>query len=111
MPPLIPGQPDSEHVVKEKPILVTGAGGFIGSHLVEALLGRGQTVRAFVRYNSLGRTGWPEDLPGKFGTRLAVFSGGLRDARAVRKAAAGGSRIYRLAALAGIPCSSLAPAS
>jgi dTDP-glucose 4,6-dehydratase len=97
--------------VKDDKVLVTGAGGFIGSHLVEGLLRRGQPVRAFVRYTSTGRAGWLEDLPAELGTGLEIFLGDIRDARAVRQAAAGCRRIYHLAALIGIPYSYRAPDS
>jgi dTDP-glucose 4,6-dehydratase len=90
---------------------VTGSAGFIGSHLVEALLRLGLRVRAFVRYTSDGRTGWLEDVPAELRGGLEVFLGDIRDARAVRQAAAGCGRIYHLAALIGIPYSYLAPDS
>jgi NAD dependent epimerase/dehydratase len=92
-------------------VLVTGAAGFIGSHLVEELLHRGQRVRAFVRYTSGGRAGWLEDVPPDLRPGLEVFRGDIRDARAVRQAASGCTRIYHLAALIGIPYSYLAPDS
>jgi NAD dependent epimerase/dehydratase len=101
----------AERSVKESTVLVTGAGGFIGSTLVEELLRRGRRVRAFVRYTSDGRAGWLDDLPKESATRLEVFSGDIRDARAVRQAAEGCERIYHLAALIGIPYSYLAPDS
>jgi NAD dependent epimerase/dehydratase len=97
--------------VKDDKVLVTGAGGFIGSHLVEGLLRRGQPVRAFVRYTSNGRAGWLEDLPAQLGPGLEIFLGDIRDARAVRQAAAGCRRVYHLAALIGIPYSYRAPDS
>jgi NAD dependent epimerase/dehydratase len=100
-----------EILVKDSSVLVTGSAGFIGSHLVEELLRRGQRVRAFVRYNSGGRTGWLEDIPAELCTKLEVFPGDVRDARAVRKAAVGCGRIYHLAALIGIPYSYSAPDS
>jgi dTDP-glucose 4,6-dehydratase len=93
-------------------VLVTGAGGFIGSHLVEALLQRGESVRAMVRYTSTGGIGFLDDLT-RAGNKeqLEIFHGDIRDARAVRQAAAGCRRIYHLAALIGIPYSYLAPDS
>jgi NAD dependent epimerase/dehydratase len=102
---------EAEPAVKEDKVLVTGAGGFIGSHLVEELLHRGQRVRAFVRYTSAGRAGWLEGSPARQGGRLELFFGDIRDARAVRQAAEGCGRIYHLAALIGIPYSYLAPDS
>jgi NAD dependent epimerase/dehydratase len=96
---------------RESLILVTGAGGFIGSHLVELLLRRGRRVRAMVRYSSSGRTGWLEQISDDLRSRLEVFFGDVRDARAVRQAAAGCAQIYHLAALIGIPYSYVAPDS
>ena len=97
--------------MKEVRDLVTGSAGFIGSHLVEELLRRGGRVRAFVRYNSAGRTGWLEDVPEALRERLEVFYGDIRDARAVHQAVQGCRRIYHLAALIGIPYSYVAPDS
>jgi NAD dependent epimerase/dehydratase len=101
----------TERSVKESLVLVTGAGGFIGSHLVEELLGRGVRVRAFVRYSSSGLAGWLDEIPAVAAERLELFFGDIRDARAVRQAAEGCGRIYHLAALIGIPYSYLAPDS
>src|SRR5437763_1313900 len=92
-------------------VLVTGAGGFIGSHLVEAFLEQGQQVRAMVRYTSSGGTGFLDDIPPQHREGLEVFHGDIRDGRAVRQAAAGCRRIYHLAALIGIPYSYIAPDS
>ncbi len=88
-------------------VLVTGAGGFIGSHLVETLLAAGHPVRAFVRYASHGKRGWLEGVTGD----LEVFAGDITDPRAVREAAKGCPRIFHLAALIGIPYSYIAPNS
>lgn len=92
-------------------VLVTGAGGFIGSHLVEGLLRQGHRVRAFVRYASHGRPGWLQDVPDDLAGRLEVFAGDITDARAVREAARGCGRLFHLAALIGIPYSYVAPGS
>jgi NAD dependent epimerase/dehydratase len=92
-------------------ILVTGAGGFIGSHLVEALLQRNRSVRAFVRYTSNGGIGCLAQLPANLLEKLEIIHGDIRDPRAVRQAAAGCRRIYHLAALIGIPYSYVAPDS
>lgn len=91
--------------------LVTGAGGFIGSHLVESLLQRGQKVRAFVRYSSSASQGWLDDLPPDLKGDLEVFYGDIADARAVMEASRDCSRIFHLAALIGIPYSYIAPQS
>jgi NAD dependent epimerase/dehydratase len=92
-------------------VLVTGAGGFIGSHLVERLLRDGYHVRAFLRYGSHGRRGWLEEIPDEFSSRLDVFFGDIADPRAVREAVHGCRRIFHLAALIGIPYSYIAPNS
>jgi NAD dependent epimerase/dehydratase len=92
-------------------VLVTGAGGFIGSHLVECLLERGLHVRAMVRYTSTGHAGFLAQAPAYLRDRLEIFLGDVRDARAVRTAARGCRRIYHLAALIGIPYSYVAPDS
>ena len=93
-------------------VLVTGAGGFIGSHLVEALLARGERVRAMVRYTSTGDVGFLDGVKRALNEeRLEIVHGDIRDARAVRQAAAGCRRIYHLAALIGIPYSYMAPDS
>lgn len=91
--------------------LVTGAGGFIGSHLVETLLERGVRVRAFVRYTSNALQGWLDDIAPELKTRLEVFHGDIADSRAVWEAAADCTTIYHLAALIGIPYSYVAPQS
>lgn len=92
-------------------ILVTGAGGFIGSHLTEALLRHGYRVRAFIRYTSEGRCGWLEHISAELRDRLEIVFGDVRDRRAVREACLGCRRIYHLAALIGIPYSYVAPDS
>lgn len=95
----------------DQPVLVTGAGGFIGSHLVEALLRKGFRVRAFLRYTSHASRGWLRDLPPELSSGLEVFFGDIADGRAVMEAARDCSRIYHLAALIGIPYSYVAPQS
>ncbi len=82
-------------------ILVTGAGGFIGSHVVERLLHDGYEVRAFVHYNSQDRWGWLEDIDGDF----EVFKGDVRDFESTLKALKGVGIVFHLAALIGIPYS------
>lgn len=83
-------------------VLVTGAGGFIGSHLTERLLGEGASVRAFVRYNSRNDLGFLTDVKSD---RLEIIKGDIRDLDAVRSAACDVNVIFHLAALVGIPYS------
>jgi len=90
------------------PALVTGAAGFIGSHLVEALLARDVEVRAFVRYNSRNDYGFLNHLSTHEG--LTIISGDIRDGGTVATAAFGCSCIYHLAASIGIPYSYRSPA-
>ena len=85
-------------------VLVTGADGFIGSHLTEALLAGGARVRAFTMYNSLGSRGWLEGLEAeKLGAgELEVVAGDVRDASTVRSAVRGCDTVLHLAALIAI---------
>jgi NAD dependent epimerase/dehydratase len=92
-------------------ILVTGAGGFIGSHLSERLVNSGFRVRAFVHYNSRQDWGCLEELPRETLTQIDVFSGDIRDPVCARQAAAKCDMVFHLAALIGIPYSYRAPAS
>jgi dTDP-glucose 4,6-dehydratase len=92
-------------------VLVTGAGGFIGSHLVEDLLRDGCRVRAFLHYNSLGRMGWLEGLAPRLRERFEPVFGDIADSRSVHEAMRGCVRVFHLAALIGIPYSYLAPES
>lgn len=91
------------------PVLVTGAGGFIGSHLTEHLVGRGELVRAFLHYNSRGDRGLLELLPPSILDSVEIVFGDLRDADRVRRAAAGVSSIFHLGAHIGIPYSYVGP--
>lgn len=91
------------------PVLVTGAAGFIGSHLTEYLLAEGVAVRAFVRYNSRSDRGFLDHLPPSLTDGLEVVFGDLRDADMVRRAAHGVSSIFHLGAHIGIPYSYVAP--
>jgi len=95
--------------LKHKKILVTGADGFIGSHLVEALIRRGYNVRPFVFYNSFGHWGWLEESPDDIKRELDVFSGDIRDPHGVRTAMQGCDVVLHLAALIGIPYSYHSP--
>ncbi|MEB3238264.1 MAG: NAD-dependent 4,6-dehydratase LegB [Candidatus Sericytochromatia bacterium] len=90
-------------------ILVTGADGFIGSHLTEALVRRGHRVRAFVFYNSFGRRGWLDEAPEDIQAELDVFAGDIRDPYGVRKALQGTDVVLHLAALIAIPFSYHSP--
>jgi dTDP-glucose 4,6-dehydratase len=90
-------------------VLVTGAGGFIGSHLVEALVREGRRVRAFVRYNGRGDAGQLRFLSPAARGAVEVVFGDLRDANAVLDAARGVDVVYHLGALIGIPYSYVHP--
>lgn len=92
-------------------ILVTGAGGFIGSHVIQLLLRRGFAVRALVHYNSSGRWGHLEAFVSQPHPQLQVIAGDVADARCVEEAVEGCSVILHLAALIGIPYSYHAPES
>jgi NAD dependent epimerase/dehydratase len=95
--------------LKNKKILVTGADGFIGSHLTEFLVAQGFTVRAFVYYNSFGSWGWLDQAPQHIKDSLDIFMGDIRDPYGVKKAAQGCDVILHLAALIGIPYSYHSP--
>ena len=90
-------------------VLVTGAGGFIGSHLVEQLANRGAHVRAFVRYNSRGDIGLLSLLPAEKQNAIEIIAGDLRDPYAVANACQGVTHIFHLGALIAIPYSYLHP--
>ncbi len=94
-----------------KKVLVTGADGFIGSHLVESLLERGYGVRAFVYYNSFNSWGWLESLPKEKMDQIEVFTGDIRDPNGVREAMKGIDIVFHLAALIAIPFSYHSPDS
>jgi NAD dependent epimerase/dehydratase len=96
-------------MLKDKKVLVTGAGGFIGSHLVEALVGKGANVRAFVKYNGRGDLGMLSEIPEQILGNLEIVMGDIRDPFFVRKAVKGCDIIFHLAALIGIPYSYIAP--
>jgi len=94
-----------------KKILVTGADGFIGSHLVEALLRQGCDVRCLVYYNSFGNWGWLDTLPKEIHRSLDVFAGDIRDPNGVAEAMNGCDIVFHLAALIAIPFSYHSPDS
>ncbi len=96
---------------KRKRVLVTGAGGFIGSHLVEALVRRGARVRAFVHYNSRNDWGQLERVPRSVLGNTEVVAGDVRDPFFVRTAVEGCEVVFHLAALIPIPYSYQAPQS
>ena len=94
-----------------KKVLVTGADGFIGSHLVEALLERGYEVKAFVYYNSFNTWGWLDTLSKEKLSQIEIFSGDIRDPNGVFEAMDGVDIVYHLAALIAIPFSYHSPDS
>ena len=95
--------------VGESVILVTGADGFIGSHLTESLLRRGHKVRAFVLYNSFNSWGWLDDCDPVLKPRLEIFIGDIRDPHGVKTAMIGCDTVVHLAALIAIPYSYYSP--
>ncbi len=96
---------------QERRVLVTGAGGFIGTHLVDALVERGAQVTALVRYNSRNDWGMLEERYRDGGGGIRVILGDVTDAGCVRKAVEGNEVVFHLAALIGIPYSYEAPES
>jgi UDP-glucose 4-epimerase len=90
-------------------VAVTGADGFIGSHLVETLVASGYRVRAMVQYNSLGSWGWLEDLDRDVLASVEVIAGDVRDRDSVRALMVGAEMVCHLAALIAIPYSYQAP--
>jgi NAD dependent epimerase/dehydratase len=95
--------------LKGKKILVTGADGFIGSHLTESLVASGHNVRAFVLYNSFGSWGWLDSVEKNVQDSLDIFMGDVRDPNGVRTAMQGCDVVLHLAALIGIPYSYHSP--
>jgi dTDP-glucose 4,6-dehydratase len=93
----------------EKKVLVTGAGGFIGSHLVERLVDAGAAVRAFVRYNSRADAGLLRMAAPETVSQLKLIGGDLRDGDAIHKAVKGCDIVFHLGALISIPYSYLHP--
>ena len=92
-------------------VMVTGADGFIGSHLTEELVKKGEKVKAFCYYNSFGKWGWLDTLPQDIKNEIEVFMGDIRDPNGVRTAMKGQDVVYHLAALIAIPFSYHSPDS
>src|SRR3954452_6779800 len=88
-------------------VVVTGAAGFIGSHLAEELVRRGANVRAFVRYTSAGRWGWLDDS--ELAADMEVVAGDIRDPETLAPAVRGAEVVFHLAALIAIPYSYVTP--
>jgi NAD dependent epimerase/dehydratase len=97
--------------LKGKKVLVTGADGFIGSHLTERLLEEGCKVKAFVYYNSFNSWGWLDTLPKEKREKLEIFSGDIRDPYGVKTAMKDVDVVFHLAALIAIPFSYHSPDS
>ncbi|WP_346880477.1 NAD-dependent 4,6-dehydratase LegB [Clostridium sp. UBA3061] len=94
-----------------KKILITGADGFIGSHLTETLLEEGYDVKAFTYYNSFNSWGWLDTLSKDKLKEIEVFTGDIRDSNGVREAMKGADEVFHLAALIAIPFSYHSPDS
>ncbi|NMA84148.1 MAG: SDR family NAD(P)-dependent oxidoreductase [Epulopiscium sp.] len=92
-----------------KKILITGADGFIGSHLTEELVKRGHKVKAFAYYNSFNSWGWLDTLSKEIMKEIEVFTGDVRDPNGVREAMKGMDEVFHLAALIAIPFSYHSP--
>ena len=92
-----------------KRVLVTGADGFIGSHLTEELVKKGYKVKAFVFYNSFNHWGWLDSLADDVMQQVEIFTGDVRDSHGVKEALKGCSAVFHLAALIGIPFSYHSP--
>lgn len=97
--------------LKGKKVLVTGACGFIGSHLVERLLEEGCKVKAFVFYNSFNSWGWLDTFPKDKLRKIEILAGDVRDPNGVKKMVKGADIVFHLAALIGIPFSYHSPDS
>ncbi len=96
---------------EDRVVVVTGAGGFIASHLTEALLEAGAVVRALIRYSSHNYWGFLEPFRKNPHPRLTIFPGDVRDPAFVEKIVDGADYVFNLAALIAIPYSYQAPLS
>lgn len=92
-----------------KKVLVTGADGFIGSHLTEELVRKGYEVKAFVYYNSFNTWGWLDSLPSEIMHHVEIFQGDIRDPHGVKQAMKECGAVFHLAALIAIPFSYHSP--
>src|SRR4051794_7723329 len=92
-------------------VFLTGADGFIGSHLTEALVRAGATVRALVYYNSWNALGWLGDIDAKVRAEIEIVPGDVRDPEQMRHVVKGAAYVFHLASLIGIPYSYEAPHS
>lgn len=97
--------------LKNKKVLITGADGFIGSHLTEKLLEEAGAVKAFVYYNSFNTWGWLDVLPKNILKQIDIFPGDIRDPNGVKQAVKNTDIVFHLAALIGIPFSYHSPDS
>ncbi len=112
MGPARTGRPTNRYqAMQHEKILVTGADGFIGSHLAEALVRQGHRVRAMVLYNAFDSRGWLDHLPRDVADSIEIVAADVRDPFGVKAAMQGCDIVFHLAALIGIPYSYHAPAS
>lgn len=93
------------NTIAGRPVFVTGADGFIGSHLVELLVAAGARVRALVFYNSWNEIGWLRDLPADTRRDVEILTGDIRDIERVRRGVAGCEHVFHLSSLIAIPYS------